>query len=236
MFYHALTGNGGSAPTEDLQPVLLWENSNPTVEFTAQTVSLDLSDYAGVIVEFKKTTTSTKINTRLYAKKNEDVDEIFGAGSYYTKGDSNTARGVNVTDTGVTFAEGYRNMTSDNNTTIPIRIYGVKEYIVESSIQYTDLEVFSITENAGGAATGSLDITCNIDDLLLLYLTPQGPGDNTYNITINGADLLDEYNTDISTGSGIYHRKTCLYKATSENVQGTITATITSIMTGFKIS
>ena len=128
MFYHALTGNGR---TENLEPVLLWENSNPTVEFTAQTVSLDLSDYAGVIVEFKKTTTSTKINTRLYAKKNEDVDEIFGAGSYYTKGDSNTARGVNVTDTGVTFAEGYRNMTSDNNTTIPIRIYGVKEYVVE---------------------------------------------------------------------------------------------------------
>ena len=234
MFYHALTG--GNTPTEDLSPVLLWENSSPTADFNAQTISLDLTDYAGVIVEFRKTTSSTKINTRLYAKKNEDVDEIFGAGSYYTKGDSNTARGVNVTDAGVTFAEGYGNMTLNNKTTIPIRIYGVKEYVVESSKQYTSLEVINITKKAGGDTSANLDITCNIDDLLLLYLTPQGPGDNTYNITINGANLLDEYNTDINSGSGIYHRKTCLYKATSENVQGSIAATITSIMTGFKIS
>ena len=48
MFYHALPGNGGTTPTEDLEPVLLWTNPNPTAEFTAQTVSLDLTDYAGV--------------------------------------------------------------------------------------------------------------------------------------------------------------------------------------------
>ena len=134
MFYHSLTGNGGTTPTEDLEPVLLWTNPSPTSDFTAQTVSLDLSDYAGVIVEFIKSTTSNKINTRLYAKKNEDVDGIFGAGSYYVKGDSNTARGISVTDTGVTFAEGYGNMSLNNKTSIPIRIYGVKNYVVEPQI------------------------------------------------------------------------------------------------------
>lgn len=125
MFYHALTSG-------NLSPVLLWENSNPTAEFAAQTVSLDLTDYAGVIIEFKLKTNSTKINTRLYAKKNENVDSIFGAGSYNTKGDSNAARGLTVTDTGVTFAEGYSNMTENNNLCIPITIYGVKEYVVEA--------------------------------------------------------------------------------------------------------
>ena len=129
MFYHALTG--GNTPTEDLSPVLLWENSNPTAEFAPQTVSLDLTDYAGVIIEFRLKTDSTKINTRLYAKKNEDVDSNFGAGSYYTKGDSNAARGVIVTNTGVEFAEGYGNMTLNNRICIPITIYGVKEYVVE---------------------------------------------------------------------------------------------------------
>ena len=225
MFYHALTGNGR---TENLEPVLLWENSSPTTPFAAQTVSLDLTDYAGVIVNFYDR------HSRVYVKKDDTVN----AAGYNTT-DTTYAKDISINDNEVRIGNTYvfgSNGESNNSVLIPYKIYGVKEYIVESSTQYTDLEVFSITENAGGATTGSLNITCNIDDLFLLYLTPQGPGDNTYNITIAGADLLDEYNTDINSGSGIYHRKTCLYKATSKNVQGTITATITSLMTGFKIS
>ena len=64
MFYHALTGNGGTTPTEDLEPVLVWENSNPEAEFAAQTVSLDLTDHAGVLVEFNSANDQLILATR----------------------------------------------------------------------------------------------------------------------------------------------------------------------------
>ena len=105
----------------------------------------------------------------------------------------------------------------------------------ESSKQYTELEVITVAPNY--APSGNLDINCNIDDLVLLYLEPRSPGDITYNISINGAELLKEINTDVNSGANIYHRKTYLYKATAKNVQGTISSTpIDAIMTAFKIS
>ena len=184
MFYHALTGNGGTTPTEDLSPVLLWKNSNPTAEFAPQTISLNLTDYAGVIIEFRLKTDSTKINTRLYAKKNEDVDSIFGAGSYHTKGNSNAARGVRVTDTGVTFDEGYGNMTLNNKLCIPITIYGVKDYVVEPevSIPTVKLSEFAISDTS--VDDWSTDSTCSVsisgDILTVTKQNVSDPGGNLY--------------------------------------------------------
>ena len=103
-----------------------------------------------------------------------------------------------------------------------------------TSKQYTELEVITVAPNY--APSGSVDINCNIDDLVLLYLEPRSPGDITYNITINGAELLKEINTDVASGASIYHKRTCLYKATAKNVQGTISSTIDTVMTAFKIS
>ena len=62
MLYQGIIG-GGSSPVEpvDLSPVLLWTNPSPTSEFAAQTVSLDLTEYNGVIVEFNKSTNNQKL-------------------------------------------------------------------------------------------------------------------------------------------------------------------------------
>lgn len=207
MFYHALTGNGGTTPTEDLRPVLLWENSNPTAEFAAKTISLDLTDYAGVIVEFKKTTTSTKINTRLYAKKNEDVDAVFGAGSYYTKGDSNTARGVNVTDAGVTFAEGYGNMTLNNKTTIPIRIYGVKEYVVEPA---NNLQLITTSQDKTITFTAE-------DNVNYLVIESAYNGSGTVNIRECSID-----NGELEVLKHLVEAKLETYTALIKNAVGTV--------------
>lgn len=129
MFYHALTGNGGTTPTEDLEPVLLWENSSPTAEFAPQTISLNLTDYAGTIVEFHQNNTQA-IGTRAYIKKNDNG--ITGVGYPDSSSTIGLARPISVTDSGVVFGTGAPN--SDNNNCIPYRIYGVKEYVVEPQI------------------------------------------------------------------------------------------------------
>lgn len=125
MFYHALTGNGGSTPTENLEPVLLWTNPSPNSNFNAQTVSLDLTDYSGVIVEFNKSDTSQILTTRVYAKKTDNFS-IFGCGYI---ADTTIARNIlAVNDTGVQFGT----VSSGTAVCIPYKIYGVKDYVVES--------------------------------------------------------------------------------------------------------
>ena len=69
MLYQGIIG-GGSSPVEpvDLSPVLLWTNPSPSTEFAAQTVSLDLTEYAGVIIEFHQNNTQS-YGTRTHIKK-----------------------------------------------------------------------------------------------------------------------------------------------------------------------
>lgn len=129
MFYHALTGNGGTTPTEDLEPVLLWENSNPSAKFAGQTISLDLTDYAGVIIECYTNVSTLVVCSRGYIKKTDNVN--IGVGTVY--GSDNYARGrrCNVTNDGVVFYDGRTGSDTSNDAVIPYRIYGVKEYVVE---------------------------------------------------------------------------------------------------------
>ena len=136
MFYHALTGNGG---TEDLEPVLLWENSSPTTAFAAQTISLDLTDYAGVIIDFFKSATENNLNTRIYVKKTDTAQ--FGGGFRIDSNSTIGASGRNVTinDSGVEFTDGaagwsVTSVTTLNTDMIPYRIYGVKAYVVSPAV------------------------------------------------------------------------------------------------------
>ena len=99
MFYHALTGKNG-VPT-DLEPVLLWENSNPTAEFDAQTISLDLTEYAGVVIDFNRKTTEQTLQTRFYMKRNDVTND---SGFYASTNQAdNDLRKVSLLDTGVQF-------------------------------------------------------------------------------------------------------------------------------------
>lgn len=134
MFYHALTGNGGSAPTEDLEPDLLWENSNPAAEFAAQTVSLDLTDYAGVLVEFNSANDQLILATRSYLSKSDTINkDHFGAG-HVGGSAGGIGRNYYINNSGVVFANAYYLNNVSNNAMIPTKIYGVKEYVVEPKI------------------------------------------------------------------------------------------------------
>lgn len=114
--------------TDSIGLKLLWENPNPTADFEAQTISLDLSDYS-----FIKILSIRMKNTTDYI-----VDEgIVGYGGQikYVSGStsgSNTDAGVSlwrdfkVSTNEVTFLGGWRNNTQRDENAIPLAIYGCK--------------------------------------------------------------------------------------------------------------
>lgn len=107
---------------------LLWENPNPTAEFAAQTISVDLSDYDAAYIP-------------VMSSAGNVVDAIFadvgGATSYCQWVNLSTnlvarQRGATATATGVVFAscvsrtQGSSSNTTTNGQLLPYRIYGVK--------------------------------------------------------------------------------------------------------------
>ena len=103
--------------------VELWSNPNPTSNFSAQTVPLDLSAWSFIaisakilptgvneILQFVKVGTSTSLS----------VPNI-GSTQYFYKRDADTST------SGITFSTGYRNTngTSGANYCIPVSVYGV---------------------------------------------------------------------------------------------------------------
>lgn len=108
---------------------LLWTNSSPTSSFTAKTVSLDLSEYSAIEIEFKHASSS---NSFLYQKckiPSDDMSLFYmtGKGTYFEL----ESRAVTVTTSGVTFADGRRaqatwTASSDNIRCVPTRIFGIK--------------------------------------------------------------------------------------------------------------
>lgn len=144
MFYHALTGNGGATPTEDLEPVLLWENSNPTAEFAAQTISLDLTNYTGVLIEFNSANDQLFLATKSYLSKSDIINtNYFGAG--HSGGTAGAAsRNYYINDSGVIFTNAYWLSNISNNCLIPTKIYGVKSYMVE---QVNNLQLITTSQD-----------------------------------------------------------------------------------------
>lgn len=143
MLYQGIIG-GGSSPVEpqDLSPVLLWTNNNIGTPFTAQTVNLDLTDYAGVIVEFNRSASSDAqtFANRSFIKKGET-----GLGGGNTVAVTAASRNVSCSNTGVTFEGGYSGTTANDNAVIPTKIYGVKEYVVEPVSNYKIKKLGSIS-------------------------------------------------------------------------------------------
>ena len=194
MFYNALTGKNEPTPVEDLEPVLLWTNSNPTVEFTAQTVSLDLTDYAGVIVEFNNSDVSQKLTSRVYAKKTDDFS-IFGCGYIADTGIARNILAVN--DTGVQFGA----VNTNTAVCIPSKIYGVKEYVVENADVIEEiLTVISISSTYSGALvnldTNHFEYTANTTGtrLSLVGTEIKALTDGIYGTTKSGNLVKSRYN------------------------------------------
>lgn len=195
MFYHALTGNGGSAPVEDLEPVLLWTNPNPKIDFDTQTVSLDLTDYAGVIVEMNANTDTSNYTTctRVFCKKSDP--DYFGGGVAVAGGA--LGRTFSVTNEGVFFGKGYLTNSIANGNAVPTKIYGVKEYVVEP------VDSVSISSPKEFTTAG---IDCQIGEY---YQLMSNSGNQAFD-GFSGADTLLKYSS-----SGAY---TIICKTTSTHI------------------
>ena len=146
MLYQGII-SGGSSPVEpvDLSPVLLWTNSSPTTEFITQTVDLDLTEYAGVIVEFYHGDSQQYVSSRVYAKKTDNFSNKFGGGFVVDTAYAKNILALN--DEGIQFDN-----TNPNNTAcIPYKIYGVKEYVVEPVGQLKNVtEVYDLSVSGNG--------------------------------------------------------------------------------------
>lgn len=108
---------------------LLWENSNPTANFTAQTISLDLSEYDAAYIVYKSSTGNI-LWSGIILK-----DDALNYPRFITNSGANTrwfSRTIRVNDTGAVFADcgrftqGTSGTTTTNDSMIPYRIYGVK--------------------------------------------------------------------------------------------------------------
>lgn len=104
---------------------LLWTNSAPTSSFSAQTVSVDLTDYKIAIIVSKVTKTGAFYTTN-YIVVGSTNTIVFPMDYIYF-------RDATVSTTGVTFGGGKRSNTygastptSDDNDIIPYQIYGVR--------------------------------------------------------------------------------------------------------------
>ena len=127
---------------------LLWTNSNTTVQFAAQTVSLDLSSYGAVAIQCNLGIANGERGTYTLADVPPDstnigvlqlvpkgTDAFIEFGSLIAKSSSTLAtvgyRKVTVSNSGVTFGAGYYKQngydTSEyNGRAIPVKIYGIK--------------------------------------------------------------------------------------------------------------
>lgn len=185
MLYQGIIG-GGSSPVEpvDLSPVLLWTNPNTRSEFIAQTVNLDLTDYAGVIVEFYLASESEQrqfVASRVYVTREDATKAAFGGGAMLSFGSSSSLqRNVKMNDTGVIFGEGYVDATVTSYAMIPYKIYGVKEYVVEPVTSKKIVPSDYVNFNASTGFTAVVGT---------YYAVVQG-SDNNADPTFNGATIL----------------------------------------------
>lgn len=113
--------------TDNLFPTtkmdLLWTNASPTSSFSAQTVSLDLSDYNVFLLRCRTATTQTNCFISVCVKGNNVLN---GSYPFITQAD-NVSRIVDIDNSGFVFGAGRAGTnTSVNGDIIPYQIYGIK--------------------------------------------------------------------------------------------------------------
>ena len=121
---------------------LLWTNPNPTSSFTAQTISLDLSEYELFIISSKAYADSSSLDEINFSIAIKNTDSLAIA---FRTSSPELFRVVTANDNGITFSTG--KYTGDTNTSdsyaIPQKIYGIKmSYIVPTSVhglQYVEV-------------------------------------------------------------------------------------------------
>lgn len=115
--------NGFSELTEKMGSVLLWENQNPSTNFAAQKITLDLSKYETVIiVHMPSISYPTVYMTQMSFKTSDGTFAVLNAA---IMGQA-LWRTVTIDDTGITFSGGVYggNASPSDGACIPVRIYG----------------------------------------------------------------------------------------------------------------
>ena len=189
MLYQGIIG-GGSSPVEpvDLSPVLLWTNPRPGSAFGAQTVSLDLTEYSGVIIEINHSDTSQRLATRVYAKKTDNLS-VFGCG--FIADVAITRNILAVNNNGVQFGA----VNTGTEVCIPSKIYGVKEYVVDSNLSKEIVPSDYVNFNASTGFTAVVGT----------YYAVVQASDNNADPTFNGATILKTgFNQRVSSGDRAY--------------------------------
>ena len=120
---------------------LLWTNDNPNVSFPAQTINIDLSNYEAVLI-FAKPLVSAPASTLTEARCAAYAYAKVGESTLCTGIEKGSAgwcgeyRKANIKADGVEFETGRYGQKSyeytDNNTIIPLYIWGVKKDIYEN--------------------------------------------------------------------------------------------------------
>jgi len=112
--------------TDNLYPVekidLLWQNSSPTSNFSAQTVSINLSGYDRLLLVFVMMKSGDDSYCQGFIVDKSHTKWTCG-GLYQN---TYVSRLVDVSDSGVTFGSGYASSTSNQSAVIPNEIYGIK--------------------------------------------------------------------------------------------------------------
>ena len=98
---------------------LLWTNASPTASFSAQTVSLDLSEYNLVFITANKSTAAT-------AEKTNCLCEVGGDAQIQIVGGTLARRVARVRSNGVEFGQGLSGDSGSNTSMIPTKIYGIR--------------------------------------------------------------------------------------------------------------
>lgn len=108
----------------------LWENASPSSQFAPQTISLDLSGYNLIVIEYKR---GYNLERTLFCIHNAIGNGV--ATDPQTNTDSQlllTSRLLTASTTGITFNAANRQYagetkrTDNNGYLIPVRIYGIK--------------------------------------------------------------------------------------------------------------
>lgn len=114
------------------EPVLLWENPNPTGAFSAQTINLDLSEYAQIIIMAYTSTIyqeKSAYQATVLIPIDGETHYIYTSEGALSK--ASNLRAVTANSNGVTFGTGNATGSNNNQACIPYKIWGVPtEFII----------------------------------------------------------------------------------------------------------
>lgn len=110
---------------ENVQIDLLWVNTSPTSNFSAQTVALELSTYRAIAIVATATTSDANGGTAFGVVNDGITYNIFlhnnNANVEYTY-----VRSFKIGTSGITFGNGLRGSTAGAQYAIPRAIYGIR--------------------------------------------------------------------------------------------------------------